>query len=566
MKASFGRLATAAIFTLALGATAQAQDKIAPSVARAALETGKVRVIIVTRANTQFRDGGNALRRPGTYLSRSLGLKAQAIKPIGELPMATALVTPEALDELRDDPNIAFVVKDELRKPSLFDTVKSTGGEFHSQAGFSGKGWTVAVLDSGVDRTHPSFAGAIRSEGCFSTTLDSAEGRSMSLCKGGAQRAFGKAAAMNCDMGFSENCFHGTHVAGIMAGRPVQLQDGRVIRGMAPEAGLIVAQVFSGMSGEASCGAPGNCILAWDSDVIAALEWVYKKRQKFKIAAINMSLGGGDAKEPCDAQSPYTEIFQRLRDAGIAPIVATGNEAIQDGIGFPACVSAAISVAATSKNGKIDESYSNVARFVTIAAPGSDIASAAPGNSFVVANGTSMAAPHVAGAFALLRQENPKMSVTDLVKLIRKTGRTVTDSRTGTKLRRMDLARIAPGGTDPVSTVQNTPRDADDAAFDTQSQLIAFGSSDMRTVIVQSALSAEDIRTKLGATCKDAEGCEVTSLGGGSYRVTVPFALVQSLGAEGPLERKLESAIGGGAKVFRNNLNKPLAPKTQAIQ
>jgi subtilisin family serine protease len=566
MKASFGRLAAAAIFTLTLGTASHAQDKIAPSVARAALETGKVRVIIVTRANTEFRDGGNALRRPGTYLSRSLGLKAQSIKPIGELPMVTALVTPEALQDLRDDPNVAYVVKDELRKPALFDTVKSTGGEIHAKAGFSGKGWTMAVLDSGVDRNHPSFAGAIKSEGCFSTSLDSAEGRSVSLCKDGAQRAYGKAAAMNCDMEFSENCFHGTHVAGIMAGRPVQLQDGRIIRGMAPESGLIVAQVFSGMSGEANCGAPGNCILAWDSDIIAALEWVYKKRQKFKIASINMSLGGGDAKEPCDGQSPYTEIFQRLRDAGIATVVATGNEAIKDGIGFPACVSAAVSVAATMKNGKIDERYSNVARFVTIAAPGSDIASAAPGNSFIAANGTSMAAPHVAGAFALLRQAHPKMSVTDLVKLMQKTGRTVTDSRTGTKLKRMDLARIKPGEPDPVSTAQNTPRDADDMAFETQSQLTSFGNSDMRTVIVQSNLSAEDIKSRLGAACKEAEGCDVTSLGGGSFRVTVPFALVQSLGAAGGLEQKLESAIGGGAKVFRNNLNRPLAPKTQAIQ
>jgi subtilisin family serine protease len=562
MQKFFKRILATGAMAIAISASAAAADKIDPAASVAALNGGKVRVIIVTRANTAIRDGGNALRRPAAYLSRRLGAKAQRVSAIGALPMATALVNAEALQALRDDPNVAFVVKDGLRKPALSDTVTSTGAAVHHAADFSGKGWTVAVLDSGVDRDHPSFTKAMRSEACFSSTIDSADGKSVSLCKDGKDRVFGKRAAINCDTGFTDHCIHGTHVAGIVLGRPVTLTDGRVIAGMAPEAGLIAAQVFSGFSGEFCGEQGGNCISAWDSDIIAALEWVYTKREKFRIAAINMSLGGGDFKEPCDAESPYTEIIQRLKDAGIATVIATGNDAIKDGVGSPSCVSAAVSVAATLKSGKLDESYSNVAKFVTIAAPGTEIISAIPGDQFMALQGTSMAAPHVAGAFAMMRQEFPDMSVNDTVKLLRKKGRVVKDSRTGTKLKRMDLARIEPGSGDPLASPASAAVDADDAVFEQDEKLQAYGSPDMRTVIIKSSLTAEELKAKLGASCKAAEGCEVAALGGGMYRVTVPLALVeelgQSKGAGGTLEKQLEGALGGGAKVFRNQRNAPL--------
>jgi subtilisin family serine protease len=566
MRTAFKHLLAATTLAFAFSATADAQDKIDPAASVATLGGGKVRVIIVTRANKEIRDGGNAFQRPGTYLSTKMGARAQRVSAIGQLPMATALVSADALEALREDPNVAAVYKDQLRRPSLVDTVKSTGAELHHESGFTGKGWTVAVLDSGIDRSHPAFAKAMRSEACFSSTIDTQEGKSVSLCADGADRVFGKNAAKNCDMTFSDHCFHGTHVAGIVAGRPVELTDGRTVAGMAPEAGLIVAQVFSGFSGKDFCGEQGgNCISAWDSDILAALDWVYTKREKFKIAAINMSLGGGDFKEPCDGESPYTEVIQRLKDAGIATVIATGNEAISDGMGSPACVSAAVSVAATDKSGKIDESYSNVAKWVTLAAPGTQIVSAAPNNEFWVADGTSMAAPHVAGAFALMRQEHPDLSVNDIVKAMRKKGRVVKDSRTGTKLKRMDLARITPGEGDIMAFPAGAPMNAEDESFETQATLAAFGGADMRTVIIQSALSAEELKAKLGEGCKAAEGCKIEAISSGLYRVTVPLELVEALGdskgAGGSLEKQIENTLGGGGKVFRNNRNAPLMAK-----
>jgi subtilisin family serine protease len=567
----WGRLLTASFIALTLAGSAHAEDKIQPAAAIAALEKGTTRVIIVTRADGSKFDGGNAFRRPASYVANQVAKGLSNVAAIGNLPMATAVVTPEALAALRDDPNIALVVKDELRRPTLMDSVPLTGATTHIKAGFTGKGWTVAVVDSGIDRAHVAFKNALRSEGCFSTTVTSGGDSSQSLCKDGAPRVFGPGSAANCDVNDMPECFHGTHVAGIVAGRPTTLTDGRVVAGMAPEAGLIIAKVFSKVTGEQACGqGVQKCMLTFDSDVIAALDWIYAKRFKYKIAAVNMSLGGGQFRDACDSTSPYTEIFQRLRDAGIAVVVAAGNESFTDSLDSPACVSSAISVSATDKTGKIDERYSNVSRLVTLAAPGSAILSAYPGNFFAASDGTSMAAPHVAGAFALLREEHPDATVTELVQLLQQRGKTITDSRTGTILKMIDLATIQPG-TGTITALLQSPRPAGgDGGFAQQVKLAAYGASDMRTVIVQSGLPAEEIRNKLGATCTAAEGCEVTRIADGTYRVTVPMAYIESLDqaqslANG-LETQIQGVIGGDSRVFRDGLNRPQMTSVAPVQ
>ena len=542
-----------------LGAAAHAQDKIASAAQRAAIESGSVRVIIQTRADTSFRDGGNAFRRPATYLSKQLNIPARDVKAIGQLPMVVATVTPAGLEQLREDPNVEKVFRDELRHISLYDTVISTGAAQHTEAGYSGKGWVVAVLDSGVDTKHPAFKGAIAGEACFSSNYSGEGSQSKSFCKDGKTKVIGKGAGINCDMSFSDLCSHGTHVAGIVAGRPVKLKNGKTIHGMAPDAKLLVAQIFSGIEGK-DCESAGltRCILAYDSDTLQALEWVYSLRNDFKIASVNMSIGGSGFTEPCDDKVSYAPLIEKLRKAGIATVIATGNEGLQDAVGAPGCVSSAVSVTATDKTGKIDENYANVARFVTIAAPGTQILSSIPGRKVARFDGTSMATPHVAGAFAVLRQEYPEASVSEIVKLIRKYGRTVKDSRTGTKLRRMDLSRIKPGGGEAASVALNSPVSLEDADFAPQSQLVAYGADAMRNLIIRSSLTADELRAKLGASCTEEAGCVIEKISDDSYRVVVPFDLVEQLTGEGSLEQKLENTLGGDVKVFRNRLNKPL--------
>jgi subtilisin family serine protease len=104
----------------------------------------------------------------------------------------------------------------------------------------------------------------------------------------------------------------------------------------------------------------------------------------------------------------------------------------------PACVSSAISVGNTTKTDVVS-SGSNSAFFLSLLAPGTDIVSALPGNRIGPLTGTSMAAPHVAGAFALLRQAKPSASVGEILSALQSTGVAITDTRNNITKPRMNV-------------------------------------------------------------------------------------------------------------------------------
>jgi subtilisin family serine protease len=158
------------------------------------------------------------------------------------------------------------------------------------------------------------------------------------------------------------------------------------------------------------------------------LERVFELRSTFQIAAVTMSIGGGRFTSPCDAQSPLTSFIQNLRSVNIASAIASGNDGFTDGMEQPACISSAISVGNTTKTDVVSNG-SNSAFFLSLLAPGTDIVSALPGNRIGPPTGTSMAAPHVAGAFALLRQAIPSASVGEILSALQSTGVAITDTR-----------------------------------------------------------------------------------------------------------------------------------------
>jgi hypothetical protein len=127
-----------------------------------------------------------------------------------------------------------------------------------------------------------------------------------------------------------------------------------------------------------------------------------------------------------------------LRAANIATVVASGNSSFIDGIGMPACISSAISVGSTTKDDVVSE-FSNGASFLSLLAPGSAILSSTPDNGLGLKYGTSMAAPHVAGAFALLRQAQPAATVSDILAVLQNTGVPITDWRNGIPTPRIDV-------------------------------------------------------------------------------------------------------------------------------
>src|SRR5438093_762204 len=240
-----------------------------------------------------------------------------------------------------------------------------------------------------------------------------------------------------------EGCWHGTHVAGIATGNGTP--SGLPIWGVGRGASIMSVQVFSRFDGFFDCGGAPPCIGAYTSDILAALERVYALRTTHPFAAVNMSLGGGLFDSTCDDQ-PYKPFIDHLRAAGTAPGVGPGNTGPLDQLSAPACVSTAVSVGATTKDDQVAY-FSNVAPFLSLFAPGVSITSSFAGGGFAIASGTSMAAPHVAGTWAVLKQAKPTASVDEILQALSGTGVMIEDTlaETGTTRPRIqvDLALSA---------------------------------------------------------------------------------------------------------------------------
>jgi subtilisin family serine protease len=215
-------------------------------------------------------------------------------------------------------------------------------------------------------------------------------------------------------------------VAGIVAGNngPVGAPSG-----VARDADLIAVQVFSQFSGSGICGLNPTCPQALSSDLISALQYVFSLKNTYNIASVNMSLGGGQYLSNCDSTFPsFKTAVDNLRAVGIATVIASGNNGYTNSIGFPACISSAISVGATDKAYMV-ASFSNSASLLNLLAPGSSITSSYPGGLYATANGTSMATPHVAGAWAVLKSAKPTATVSEILTALVNTGKPISDSR-----------------------------------------------------------------------------------------------------------------------------------------
>ena len=151
-------------------------------------------------------------------------------------------------------------------------------------------------------------------------------------------------------------------------------------------------------------------------------------------------MGGGKFVENCD-RSPAFRIFSLLRQAGIVAVAASGNEGFENTMAAPACISNVVSVGATTYPDTIAE-FSNSSAVLDFLAPGATqqpigrdkgILSSIPGNLYARIQGTSMAAPHVAGAFAALRSAAPQATIDEIIGALRQTGLAILDPRNGRK-------------------------------------------------------------------------------------------------------------------------------------
>ena len=225
-------------------------------------------------------------------LAQLLRGSASGVTRFATIPYLAAQVDADGLQTLGGLQIVTSIVEDVPEPPMLSDSTAIVQANQVWGAGITGAGWYVAVLDTGVDKTHAMFAGGkVVSEACYSTT-----GRdSTSVCPGGSNST-AAGSGVNCSMSLDQGCDHGTHVAGIAAG------NASALKGIAPGAGIIAIQVFSAF-GASNCGG-WPCVLSWTSDQVLGLERVLALSGAGTIASVNMSLGGSTkytSDTACDA-------------------------------------------------------------------------------------------------------------------------------------------------------------------------------------------------------------------------------------------------------------------------
>jgi hypothetical protein len=263
---------------------------------------------------------------------------------------------------------VARVWLDAKVRATLAESVPQIGAPTMWKAGYTGKGVKVAVLDTGVDQTHPDLKGVETAQKNFSNSPDSKD-------------RFG----------------HGTHVASTLAGSGAK--SGGRHKGVAPGVKLLDGKVL------------GDDGFGTTSDIVAGMQWAVDQGAQ----VVNMSLGapdtpGVDPKEAAVARLSGKALF----------VVAAGNSG--DGprtLGSPGSAPAALTVGAVDKQDRIADFSSRGPNLdgtpkPDITGPGVDITAALtrqsespPSENYVAYSGTSMAAPHVAGAAALVLQQHP---------------------------------------------------------------------------------------------------------------------------------------------------------------
>ncbi len=437
--------------------------------------------------------GVNGFERAGQAQQRTIGRpvpggpsRARVMREFRATPGFSAMVNANEIERLRTTPGVSAIFEDELNELVLTDTTLLTGAEATWALGAEGAGAAVAILDTGVELEHPMTASAVTASACFNQIV---AGVSTSLCPGGAAQVTDLASGSAGDSCVEDNidpvngvdgCFHGTHVGSTSSGRTTSLSSGP-IAGVARQSDIIAVNVFA-QFGPANCGGAPRCVLSWTSDQVAALDWLFANRSALNLAAVNMSLGGGLNSSACDAGDPRTTVINNLRAAGVATVIASGNNGSSSQISTPGCISTAITVGSTTKSDAVS-SFSNSNALVDLMAPGSSIFAAwqseqpAPGGSCIASgtptapgpdgfchwysnsSGTSMATPHVAGAFAMLSAAFPTATVTDIETALESTGVPIFDSRNGLTIPRIQIDAaynfLAGGGGGPTAPANN---------------------------------------------------------------------------------------------------------------
>ena len=285
----------------------------------------------------------------------------------------------------------------------------------------AGRGMKIGIIDDGVDANHPYFASA-----GFHYPPGFPKGQTAySTPKVIVQRAFAPPGETwkYANMPFDPiNSFHATHVAGIAAGDYHVMAKGRPISGVAPKAWIGNYKAYTVPTPD--FGLDGN-----SPEVAAAIEAAVADGMN----VINLSIGEPEVNP---ARDLVVRALGNAARAGVVPVVAAGNDFDEFGAGSitsPANTPAAIAVAAADSHNVIADFSSSGPTPISlqmkpdVTAPGVDILSSFPPSegTWGTLDGTSMAAPHVSGAAALLKERHPAWTVEEIKSALVQTGNPV---------------------------------------------------------------------------------------------------------------------------------------------
>ncbi len=369
-------------------------------------------------------------------------------------------VTPDEVEALRDDPDVARVDLDppirsaDLNANVITDPTPGAGNwglsaagilRARSNSGATGRGVVVGSIDTGVDARHPQLAGRIT-----------------------AFRDF-----VNGQQAPYDDNGHGTHTVGTM----IAADAGGVPVGAAPAATAVVAKAMNSRG------------VGSGSDLLAAAQWMTDPdgdpSTHDQPDVINNSWTANGPDDPW-----FRSMIQRWTELGIVPVFAVGNTGPgESSIGSPASYPEAIAVGAIdpagtvasfsargpvawSEGGGLGPASGDRPQKPDLVAPGTSITSTGPGG-FLTYTGTSMASPHVAGVVALMRERSPGLAPSAVADILRATARDLGspghDTSSGAGALDAAAALAALSGSSPDTAIVYSPRGA------TRSKTVTLG-------------------------------------------------------------------------------------------
>ncbi len=331
-------------------------------------------------------------------------------------------ITKKGFDKLKKDSRVKVIRLVETTQTSLVKSAELINIKNDVwNLGYTGEGQVVCVVDSGINYTHPALGG------CSQTS---------NISDGSCDKVIGGYDFVNNDANPMDDLGHGTHIAGIVASTD------SVYKGVAYDSRLVAVKVLNS-------GGGGS-----DDDLRDGIRWCIDNRDFYNISIITASINYG-LRFSAICNSVGNDAVQAVNDArdeGLFVLVSSGNEGYNDGIRKPACAFGATSVGAvydanlgrepdypdywTDANcfdaiAREDSvtCFTNRANNLNLLAPGCRIDSVNfTTGGFDYICGTSQAAPHVAGAVALLLEKNPSLTPDEIEQILNDTGESIYDN------------------------------------------------------------------------------------------------------------------------------------------